>query len=565
MKKALVLSLAVLIGLGAAAFGQFTGYWSTTIGIDPQPLAFISMDSTLNVAYALSGWTFTSTSKFDLNGWKSQDFKVAGALGAFTLQSTMSFAPAVVSEKTYPTLTGLVYDAVYLKGFAGICPWVATPVKWAPQFLTWDVTAGVNIAGVALEAYVLQDLTGSDAVKLDKYLFYSADYLPQTPSAQYHFTQTDSVTCADSTVLKGMGWRLLLGGSIGGMDITSYTYFNLDEMDQDAYLAGVVGSPSTCPIIGKSGYFSVGSGCNTGLFTEEYLTVEGISFGCATVNAALKILCGTGFDSLKLLVEDIGLGNWGLFTFAITFATTDKAVATCIELTPLAGPCFTVELGGISGTSIESISINGFKFSSTFGGVTFTDYTELNIASKLMSTSTAWTYLNGPTQVGFLVPFTGKNAACTGYVTSAEKLYEVKCLATERYKLWEKFVIDVKADACCGGLFGLNIATSFGDQEVLDYAAYAILPANSNTYGTPVYLVGSTGATFTNPTGTPATHEIVTWKSGYATGVATTLFNWAKTSVALSVGLSSNVTLSAGFDISVYGWDKMTFGFKWSF
>ena len=561
MKKALVLSLAVVIGLGAVAFGQFTGFWSTTIGIDPQPLSFISMASTLNVAYTVSGWTFTSVSKFDLNGWASQDFKVAGALGAFTLLSNMSFAPGVVSEKAYPLYGTLPYDPVFTKGFVGVCPFTSVVVKSTPQFLTWDVTASVNIAGVGVEAYVLQDLTGSSTVTLDNYLFH---VLTGTPGAgAFTYEQTKSYSCFDSTVTKGMGWRLAIDGSIGGMDVASYTYFNLDEMDQDAYLASVVGSPSNCPIIGKSGYFTVGPDCNTGLFTEEYLTLEGLSFGCANVDLALKILCGTGFDSLKILVQDIALGNWGVFDFAITFTTTDKVVGTCIELTPLAGPCFTVELGGITGTTIGPISINGFKFSSTFGSVTFTDYTELNVASKLMSTATAWTYLNSPTQIGFLVPFTGKMADCATYYGLSAAMWELKCIPTERYKLWEKFVIDVKTDACCGGLFGLTITTSFGDQQVLSYYGYYTVAAGAPTYGNGTALFGTLVAPTT--TLTSSTHDRVFVVSDYATGTATSLFSWAKTSVALSVGIASNVTLSAGFDISVYGWDKMTFGFKWSF
>jgi hypothetical protein len=60
-------------------------------------------------------------------------------------------------------------------------------------------------------------------------------------------------------------------------------------------------------------------------------------------------------------------------------------------------------------------------------------------------------------------------------------------------------------------------------------------------------------------------YDTVSWQTGYADGAQTTLFNWAKTTVALSVGISSNVEFSAGFAISVYGVDSMSLGFKWSF
>jgi hypothetical protein len=40
MKKALVLSLAFVLGLGVASFAQtLSGSWETTIGITPSPVA----------------------------------------------------------------------------------------------------------------------------------------------------------------------------------------------------------------------------------------------------------------------------------------------------------------------------------------------------------------------------------------------------------------------------------------------------------------------------------------------------------------------------------------------
>jgi len=572
MKRALVLSLAVILGLGIGAFGQITGYWSTTLGIDPQPLSFVSMASTLKVDYALSGWTFGSVSTFSITGFSAQAFKVAGSLGAFTLVTNMAFAPAVVSEKTYPDLPSgyvLYFDAENL----GICPWIGIATEWAPAFLTWDVTAGVSIAGVSIEAYVLQDVSASGEVALVNYLIH------ELTSTTYE--QTNSVTCA-STADKGMGWRLLIGGSFGAVDITSYTYFNLTELTMADY-NDAYGIAMFCPLIGMSGEYTVGDGCGFP-FTGEYLLVEGFAFGCATIDAALWIDCD-GFQYAKFLVSDIALGNWGAFSFAITFTTETKTVDTCIVLTPLAGPCFTVEIGGFQGTTLDTLELYGFSFTSMFGGVKFTSVTELNIASELMSDVDAWTYLSGPSQFGFLVPFVGvydcvaaaadvleTTPTGAGKYLIKDDMWTVKCMAETQWRLWEKFVIDVDADACCGGLFDLTVSTFFGDEEVLDYYGYFEVHATDTTYdATGTSLLGTipTSAVLLEAGDLAALktkpYDRIVVVSDYKDGEQTSLFNWAKTTVALGVGLGSNVSLTAGFDLSVYGWDKITFGFKWSF
>jgi hypothetical protein len=115
MKKALVLSLAVVLGLGVASFAQtLSGSWDTTIGITPSPVA-LTIDSELIVTYAVSGWSFTSDTVIDETGWTKQHFDVSGALGAFTLGSTLTFNPAI------------------------------------PSFTKWVVTGGLSLAGVSFD------------------------------------------------------------------------------------------------------------------------------------------------------------------------------------------------------------------------------------------------------------------------------------------------------------------------------------------------------------------------------------------------------------------------------
>jgi len=555
MKRALVLSLAVILGLGVGAFGQITGYWSTTLGIDPQPLAFTSMASTLKVDYALSGWTFGSVSTFNIAGFSAQAFKVAGSLGAFTLVTNMKFNPIDVSVRTssLPQSSSLMlmHDAVYTNGFSGVCPVTYTATTWLPAFSTWDVTIGASIAGVAVEAYVLQDYSAANALTTLNAFYVGG-------------VQTSSLTCA-STLAEGMGWRLKVAGSFGAVKVTRYTYFNLGEYTIFAMNESAV----WCPAVGKAGVFEIAyAGCNFP-FTEEYVLVQGLSFGCATVDAALSILCG-GFANVELVVSNIALGNWGQFSFGITFTTNHKSVATCITLTPLAGPCFTVEIGGFQGTKLESLELYGFKFASTFGGVKFTSITELSAASELMSSATDYTWLNGD-EVGFLVPSadlltcaTTSPVVAATYHAVSEGRYAMACVTETKYQLWEKFIIDVDADACCGGLFDLTVSTWFGDQYVLDSYGYFVVLAHATTYGTATTLYGIAPVAPATAL-TDKAYDRVFPVAHYAVGTQTQLFNWAKTDVALAVGIGSNVSLSAGFNLSVYGWDKITFGFKWSF
>lgn len=107
MKKALVLSLAVVLGLGVASFAQgvLSGSWDSTITIDPQLSLFTGFDSTIAIEYAISGWTFSSETVVDLHGWVGQQFGFDGALGAFTMGGVVDFTP-MPAAFNYALVTG---------------------------------------------------------------------------------------------------------------------------------------------------------------------------------------------------------------------------------------------------------------------------------------------------------------------------------------------------------------------------------------------------------------------------------------------------------------------------
>jgi len=96
MKKALVLSLIMVLGLGVATFAAgLSGNWETTIGFEldsaPSSLTLVFFESSLDIAYDVSGWTFGGFLNFDETGFTDQYFITRGQLGAFKLASLVDF------------------------------------------------------------------------------------------------------------------------------------------------------------------------------------------------------------------------------------------------------------------------------------------------------------------------------------------------------------------------------------------------------------------------------------------------------------------------------------------
>ena len=589
MKKALVLSLVLAVGLGFAATADLTGSWESTLKLDPDAAMFAgfitSFASILTVDYALSGWAFGSVSTFDLAGYAAQKFTVSGSLGAFSIAAGMYFDPSMITEKVYADTFPL--SLVWCDDALG-CPQPWTVGTVAPQFEKLDATLGVSIAGVTFEAYVLQWYDAYDVV--------NRNYLQKTYKIWFieYTEQTDSTTFATKT--EGMGWRFKAAGSFGDVTVTSLTYFNLIEADSSSLVG--------CPVIGKKGTFKIANPNCIPAFYEEYLMLEGFGFGCASVDIALSILC-TGFADIEFFVSGISLGGWATADFSIVFTVDSKAFDLCLSLNPVAFDCIVLEIGfgntGYVDAVIDNITVHGVSLTQTWLGLTFTSVTELDIYSALMSTATAWTYVNG-TSAGFLVPYVGMKTAAVAfdcenptdpcldavYFTVDDGWMEQVCVVGERYRLWEKFTIDVDADACCGGLFDLTVATSFGEHEILDYYGYAVYTAATayragEVPAALVTLYGTLPVPYDTTYGVPsaALHEDPVYTaianddyedaegvkiiSGYAAGGQTTLFDWAKTEVDLGVGVGANITLTLGLDVSPFGWGSLDFGFKWAF
>lgn len=556
MKKAIVIAITMMLGLGLTAFaGPLTGSWASSLVVDPAASTFTSLSSTLAVDYTVSGWTFGSSSSFTLTGFSSQSFTAGGSFGAFTLSSTMTFDPMAVTVEDYTAFWDALTVAPTQTFATTICPMTYTTTT-EPKFLTWKTEGSVSIGGVEIGALFYIDQSNYDVIR--------TNYLTRIDSD----VQTTSYVC-DSGV-NGSGWRFKVAGTIGGITATSFTYFNLNEADA---------STLRCPAVGKSGTLTIASADCTAAFTEQYVLLEGIALGCATIDAGLSILC-TGFDFVSFVVSDVIIGEWLELDFGLTFALTEKSYDFCLSATMPESDCLIIEFGLNNGVypdttgEIDSINFYGIGFTYAWEAVTFTSYTEISANSELFSTAGAYDYIYNSTTYSYLIPYAGRSDACAAtatYYTVADGWYELNCVYTERYKLWEKFIIDIDGDACCGGVLDLTISTWFGDHQVLDYVAYDVILDGTKVVDSVgmVYLyqldTTTSLATGTVAKTTAVTHDTVNYKTGYVDDTATTLFNWAKFAVDASVGVASNITLDLGFNVSAFGWESLGVGFTFIF
>ncbi len=179
MKKALVLSLALVLGLGVASIGQtLSGLWNTTVIIDPTPIT-LSITSELKVTYSVSGWAFTSDTLLDATGWYLQKFDATGALGAFTLGSDLVFNPQT------PAMVQWVVDGgISLAGVTFDLKFVSVPT---------DTAFVIGASGSAGNVDVSVDVTLGSA-------WYDADALQSPYGANYgksfwYAAQTNSDGC----------------------------------------------------------------------------------------------------------------------------------------------------------------------------------------------------------------------------------------------------------------------------------------------------------------------------------------------------------------------------------
>ena len=654
MKKALVMTFVLVLGLGFAAFaaGELSGTIDISASFVPDASDFDdfvnSMSATIEIDYAIGGCTFGSSTGFDLDGYSSQSFSAEGALGAFSFTSTMKFKPNYVTKEewTYDvdkillvqTASISVCDVTYARASV---PQSASDVVWdtcwwkdsdyaavvkttGPAFDEWTATGGVSIAGLSLEAtFFLEGFSGATASK--PYAFYwdgltgvtglATDVVQTSPVNGTALNNINNIwgRTADlyvggfvgAATKTGSGFLFKAAGTAGDMTITSYTYFNLTE----------AAAKTACGACGysfarKGAYKIANAGCDV-TFTEEYLTIEGLSFGCATVDVAVSIGC-SGFSSLKVLINDFDLGfccSGITIDGLLTFTTSSKTftIAPCVTMRDV---CLEFEVAlSYAANAINALNIYGVSFEQTWNGITFTSKTAFDIDKSCLFGKTGKSVTDASKQIQVLVPLTGlytcaeatcpigcEGGECTTtknhvpsiiLATTGEGFYTPWCIYTEKYVVWEAFSVAVDGDSCCGGAFDLTVDTYFGTKKCLDYWVwryqfYALTPTAydyDDTEGFDVVL-GTFDpadtiafATADAPDDISADglasgvtyEEDLTKKAYYADSAGATLFAWVQTDVALNLGIGSAWTLTGGMSVDAYGWNSLSFGFEFEF
>ena len=585
--------LTTMVLLGALAWtvaaAPLSGGLEGTIKFAPSTLTFgnfiTNITSKLTIDYTLASWEFGSESTFNLEGWSLQGFSASGKLGGYALESTMQFDPKIVEGVLYTLASGTTYQTQSVTGVTSSGASAAwTKPIWncatynkaitygSPAFSCWQAGAQISLFGMNFEGLFYLKGNDFEAETVSGKWVYGDPYYDWA----HVVTQTGSYTASACLPRYGSGWKLTLSGTAADMLITSRTYFNLQEYSYNemlilAYVKIYVADTFK---LGGSYYLpKVGGETCQATFTREFITIEGVTLGCAKFDAGLNITC-EGFNWLKILVTDIELSPFVGFDALVTFSITQTASQKTISLEPdiLFGDtgCFTFHLawdytGTATDFSLQGLIINGISMSYTWNGLTFTSATSFN---PVLGPSGYYLAadVNSPTTYGFFVP--DKSFSKDKFNTSTgEGYYRQVCYPEEYYDIWEMFTIETSGDGCCGGDYEWKVNTYFGDRKslIVDSFWFYYKDEDGNFY---VYNTGSSNpAVITPPTvsGSAAPYcedDDVSYGVAYYDADENTMFGWVKTDADVVVPISASIHLRFGIALNTYGWEKLELGFE---
>jgi hypothetical protein len=397
-------------------------------------------------------------------------------------------------------------------------------------------------------------------------------------------TQTGSYTAFACLPRYGLGGKLTLSGAICDIRVTSRTYFNLEEYslndlmtqaEKKTYLEDTF-------ILGGSYYLSEKDGETCAiLFAREFLTLEGISLGCAQFDAGLNITC-EGFDWFKVLITDIELSSYLSFDTLITFSVTQTGTSKTITLEPDIKigdtTCVTLHLAWdytetTANFSIDALKVNGFSTSYAGNGFTFFSATSFNPIYESSGGYYLGAPVASPTTYGFFVP--DKNFAKTDFCMDAAtcganwgKGYYVQvCYPEEYYDIWELMGFRVTGDGCCGEDYSWQVLLYFGDRKTLiaDSFWFWYKDEDGNSYqynpGTPATRTEP----FVSGSGRPYCEDNdVSYGVAYYDTFGNSLFGVVKVEANAVIPVFSSFNLTSGIALTVYGLEDIEVGFSFS-
>ncbi|MCX6094079.1 MAG: hypothetical protein NTY63_04550 [Candidatus Bipolaricaulota bacterium] len=401
MKKALVLSLFVMLGVGVACSAQLQGTWDTWLKLDLTPFQLNSFYSFLDIQYLVGGWTLEAATIIDAAGLDNIWFEAYGSLGAFSAWSLVYFNPN-------PT---------------------------TPAFVGFENGAEVSIAGV--DIYALFGI------------------LPVGAGWGSGFALGGIGTAGDIRIGAEITWNLnpnlwfiFLYGLNGG--VTDWTYTGCaSDIWYPYWYIGALGA--------------VQSGCDV-VFSYITAIAE-FPICCADVYVMAEFSCtGFDFLSFLAKNIDIGLDWLKIYELGITYDIDSKDIGFAFQIVTgdvlCFKPYFTIITGSDGYWTLDGIQLTALTLTCTVGGCEF--YWG-HIFDHWMMRYSGWMWPTNPSLGGPYVDDYYFGALGVGLVRSPMacvwSVYDSVGAVT--YYPNEVFGIQCDEDSCCGGLFSFGVSNFF--------------------------------------------------------------------------------------------------------
>ena len=588
IKRVLVLTAAMLVALVCTVqAGPLSGDYEGAIAVTPRAFEsgelVIDLTSRLAVNYTSYGWSVSANSTFTLAGLSKQVFSIFGTLGAFVLSSTITFDPLIAESITYTLAEGEAYQRQLVTGVTS----TGVPTAWTKSIWNcaeYDRT--ITYGPAAFESWQASAQTSLWGVNFD-WLFYlkGNDFAATSVSGEWIYgnpyidwmsvqTQTGSYTASTCLPQYGFGSKFTLSALVSDVRVTSRTYFNLEEYSYNELMAQAHEKTHLADTLalGGSYYLPKVSGETYQIgFTREFITLEGMTLGCANVDLGLSF-SRDGFDWLNILLTDIDIEGLPLLSFdtLVTFATQTKLIVVEPTIMFGANGCFTFHLAldwSLTGFSVNGLIINGFSMSYVWNGIAFASATSFNPVYESLGGYYLAAPVRSPTTYGFFVPdkYFSKDSFsvdidCTA--STGTGYYKQICFPEEYYEIWEKFSIQASSDGCCGGKTQWKVTAYFGHRKAMiaDSFWFWYKDEDGNSYQYNAW----TPATRTEPVVSDCEDDAVTYGVAYYDADGNTLFGLVKTDIDVIIPISTSIDLAFGTTIDVYGWEGLKLGLSLS-
>jgi len=399
MKKALVLSLFVMLGVGVACSAQLQGQWDTWLKLNlTDPIGLESFYSYLDIQYLVGGWTLEAAAVIDEDGLYTVWFEGFGQLGAFSMWSLAYFNPVDVLFSGFETAAEVSIAGVDLYALFAI------------QSVDGAIGSGFAIGGIgtAGDIKIGAEVTWNLKSNLWTIWRYGVGYVAD-------WTYTD---CSSDFFMPY--WE------IGGLSV-------IQSSCQVAftYLTGVAQFPVCC--------------------ADVYAMVR---FSCAS---------GFEFFSVMAKNVDIGIPWLKIYDVGATYFLDSKVAAAAIQIKTgdivCFKPYFTIG-GDVDGGVLDSIILNALTFTCTLGGCElywghiFDPYMYLYSSSWWPGQSDfsyGGTLLMAFNPLGIGLNYDDFYPYCSWVVTVDQETFYPN----------EVFGIQCDEDSCCGGLFSFGVSNFF--------------------------------------------------------------------------------------------------------